>query len=333
MDAKKRPILWCGPGTSRARGPRSRWQARGRCGRRCAAWPPSGWATKARRRRVSPRRSAWAPRGVLQSPPRAMSTPRSAATQEAVWVSWRRARTARVSASSARHSMPRAPWPTAGSDTSGSRICVARPSRPRRTRPARASTMASHSPASTLRRRVSTLPRSGTTSRSGRRALRATMRRRLDVPTRAPSGQPVEREVARGHEDIPGVFAPRDARDHEPFGESAGHVLDGVDGEVRPPVEEGLFDLLHEESLAADVRQRAVRDAVAAGHHLELARLEGGLQAAEMRDEGPALGERQHRFSRGVDEGPHGDEGACERTIVPPPCLRPLHGIRGGDPP
>ena len=48
--------------------------------------------------------------------------------------------------------------------------------------------MASASPASSLARRVSTLPRSGTTSRPGRSSCRSPPRRADDVPMRAPSG-------------------------------------------------------------------------------------------------------------------------------------------------
>ena len=45
-----------------------------------------------------------------------------------------------------------------------------------------------HSPASTLRSRVSTLPRTGTNVTSGRASRSDTTRRRLPVPTRAPGG-------------------------------------------------------------------------------------------------------------------------------------------------
>ena len=46
--------------------------------------------------------------------------------------------------------------------------------------------MASHSPASSLRRRVSTFPRIGTTSKSGRAVRSDVARRKLLVPTFAP---------------------------------------------------------------------------------------------------------------------------------------------------
>ncbi len=51
-----------------------------------------------------------------------------------------------------------------------------------------ASTTASSSPSTTLRTRVSTLPRTGTTSRSGRSARSCAARRGEPVPTEAPAG-------------------------------------------------------------------------------------------------------------------------------------------------
>ncbi len=71
-------------------------------------------------------------------------------------------------ASSARHSMPMMPWPTAGTNCSRSNVCVMRSSRPRRISPAAASMIASYCSSSSLRSRVSTLPRSVSSCRSGR---------------------------------------------------------------------------------------------------------------------------------------------------------------------
>ena len=97
------------------------------------------------------------------------------ATHAAVFRSCIAARIARVGASSVRHSIPSAPCPTAGRDTSGASTSVARASSPRRTSPARARTIASNSPASTLRRRVSTFAAEPVAdSRSGRAARSAT---------------------------------------------------------------------------------------------------------------------------------------------------------------
>ena len=90
--------------------------------------------------------------------------------------------------SSARHSMPMTPWPTAGSETLGSSKQPIRASSPSRVRPAAASTTASSSPSSRRLSRVSTLPRNGMMSRSGREARSCARRRMLEVPSRAPRG-------------------------------------------------------------------------------------------------------------------------------------------------
>ena len=68
---------------------------------------------------------------------------------------------------------------------------------PRRLSPATAKTTASHSPRMALSMRVSRLPRISIMFRSGRRALSWARRRRLPVPTRAPSGKSAS-------EDMPG---------------------------------------------------------------------------------------------------------------------------------
>ena len=61
-------------------------------------------------------------------------------------------------------------------------------SNPSRCRPAHASRMASYSPASSFARRVLTLPRRSTSSRSGRSARSCACRRSDELPTRAPCG-------------------------------------------------------------------------------------------------------------------------------------------------
>ncbi len=98
------------------------------------------------------------------------------------------ARRSRVAASSARDSMAMMPCPTAGMNASASSVSVAASARPSRLRPASASNVASTSPASSLRRRVSTLPRNDTTARSGRSRFTSACRRSDAVPTTAPAG-------------------------------------------------------------------------------------------------------------------------------------------------
>ena len=79
------------------------------------------------------------------------------------------------------------PAPGPGTNSSPASVPPASPSRPSRSSPAAASTSTSTSPAARLRSRVSTLPRSSRTSRSGRAASSCARRRSALVPTRAPS--------------------------------------------------------------------------------------------------------------------------------------------------
>ena len=130
--------------------------------------------------------AANAPTGALHPPPRRCRYARSASTAACVDGSSIACTRARVSSSSARVSMPSAAWPTAGSISSNENTCVALSWSPRRVRPAIANTTASYSPVSTLRMRVSTLPRISAGSTSGRIARICTARRPLPVPMRAP---------------------------------------------------------------------------------------------------------------------------------------------------
>ena len=132
---------------------------------------------------------AWPPIGVRQEPSSTARKARSVVTAVAVSASSILATSARVAASSARVSMPIAPWPTAGKNSSTSSNAAAASSRPSRFKPATASSVASASPASILRKRVSTLPRSGTMARSGRKRLTKACRRSDAVPTTAPCGR------------------------------------------------------------------------------------------------------------------------------------------------
>ena len=77
----------------------------------------------------------------------------------------------------------------AGRLSSGLSKAVIRASKPRRFRPAAARMIASNSPSSSFLRRVLTLPRSGTTSMSGRRARSCACRLRLELPMRAPGSR------------------------------------------------------------------------------------------------------------------------------------------------
>src|SRR3989441_10106486 len=132
---------------------------------------------------------AQAPSGTWQPPSSLAKSARSAVTAARVsaWSSC--ASKSSTSWSSARASIPRAPWPTAGRLMSVEITSLIRSLQPSRSSPALASTTASYSPCSALRSRVSTLPRSSCMSRSGRWWRNWDWRRRLLVPTRAPGGK------------------------------------------------------------------------------------------------------------------------------------------------
>ena len=72
-----------------------------------------------------------------------------------------------------------------------------RSARPRRRSPAQASSVASATPSSSLRSRVSTLPRIGTTLRSGRTCSTCACRRSDEVATTAPGGRSISEATLR----------------------------------------------------------------------------------------------------------------------------------------
>ena len=136
---------------------------------------------------------AWTPTGVWQVASSTRTAARSAS----------RAACAAGSSSAAARSSPARPWiarhPCPGAGTNSSWSSRRWPSsRPSRRSPAAASTSASTSPAASLRRRVSTLPRSSTTSRPGSWASSWARRRSDDVPTRRPSPTITSAASSRG---------------------------------------------------------------------------------------------------------------------------------------
>ncbi len=128
----------------------------------------------------------WAFGSRLRAPPGTLRSARAARSDSA----WFTARTsAATSSRSAATSTAMTPWPAAGMTTSGARYSVMRSLHPRRATPATARTMpAMPSSSCSLRQRVARLPRMLTHSTSGRTRYTCAARRRLDVPTRAPSG-------------------------------------------------------------------------------------------------------------------------------------------------
>jgi len=125
--------------------------------------------------------------GTWHPPPRAPSSARSAVTAARVAgsFSWL---TVWCASPSSRVSMARAPCPTAGHMTPAGSSSLMRSPQPRRLSPAAANRIASYRPSANFRSLVSRFPRSGSISRSGRRACNCAERRRELVPTRAPFG-------------------------------------------------------------------------------------------------------------------------------------------------
>ena len=154
------------------------------------------------------------------------------------------------------------PWPGAGTHWRGGIIAVMRSPKPSRRRPAAASTSASYSPASSLRRRVSTLPRIGAKAAPAKADDSCAMRLTLLVPMLA--GRPREASAARDvalrrrrqHEGVAGIFPRQRGRDRQPVRKHRGHVLGAVHRHVDGVVEQRVFDLLDEQPLGADFRDR-----------------------------------------------------------------------------
>ena len=111
----------------------------------------------------------------------------------------------------------------------------------------------------------------------------------------------VERRVARRHEGIARVFALEHRGELEAFGQLHRHVFQRMHGELRAPFFERGLELLDEQALAADLRQRAVEDLVAARRHAE----QFGAHAEpplEQRLHMLGLPQRETAFPRGDDD-------------------------------
>ena len=173
---------------------------------------------------------------------------------------------------------------------------------PRRVRPAAASTMASSSPSSNRLSRVCTLPRNVVMTRSGRIARSCALRRRLEVPSRAPRGR--SREFARPTRDqgVAGIGARQHRRERHPGGQIAGHVLHRMHGEMGAAVLERRFQLLDEQSLPADRGEAPVQDLVALGGHRQELDKEARMGLAQQRRHVLRLPECQLALARRDDE-------------------------------
>ena len=184
---------------------------------RAVAWTARPRAPTARRR-PRPRPPRPARRSARSSRPRGWPARRARPRRRRGWRG-RRARPARPArSSSARHSTASAPCPGAGSICSGSSTSVTSSSRPIRASPARARSTASYSPERTLPIRVSTLPRTPTTSKPRPRACSCATRRGEPVPTRAAGRQLAEGEPVAGHDDVARVLAQGYGGQRDPVG-------------------------------------------------------------------------------------------------------------------
>ena len=94
-------------------------------------------------------------------------------------------------------------------------------------------------------------------------------RRRLEVPTTAPSGRSAKRRIVRRDEGIARILAFEHRAEREAVGQLHRHVLERMHGEVRAADRERGLELLDEQPLAADLRKRAIEDLVAARRHSE----------------------------------------------------------------
>ena len=234
------------------------------------------------------RRSA--PSGTLQSPPSARQA--GALGRDARRASRRR----RARASSRASGSPRA-------RLERERALPHRGQQPRRDRCARAIRSASAEPlearagehdrverlaSSSLREpRVGTLPRSGTISRSG--AQREQLR---GAPHAAGADARAARQVAsvapraRATSASRGSARSGNAASASPARSRRGQILRAVHGEVGAAVEQRLLDLLHEQALAADLRERHVASAVAARRERHAAPSRGRARARARRARG-----------------------------------------------
>ena len=117
-----------------------------------------------------------------------------------------------------------------------------------------------------------------------------------------PARQPIEAAGKRRHQRIARVVTERKRSQNKAFRQRGRHVLGAVHGDVRPPVEERLLQLLDEETLPADLRERSIEDPIAFGRH----RHQRALKTAPLEQPFDALGlpERQRALARGDPDHP-----------------------------
>ena len=117
-------------------------------------------------------------------------------------------------------------------------------------------------------------------------------REELRLPPHRRGADPHSRPQLRGTaERVPRILPAEIRADHQPLRIRGGEVLGGVDGDVDPPLEQRLLELLHEDAARADLAERARAVAVAGRrdrdeHELDAGRPQGGEGAL-------GLGERE----------------------------------------
>lgn len=78
-----------------------------------------------------------------------------------------------------------------------------------------------------------------------------------------------ERFVVWRHEGIARIFALENRAEREALGQLHRHILERMHGEIGAAIGERDFEFLHEQALAADLRQRAIENLIAARRHSE----------------------------------------------------------------
>ena len=198
------------------------------------------------------------------------------------------------------------PGPPPAASRSGSKRWPISCARPSRSSPQAARTTASSPRSPRLRSRVSMLPRSGSIESVGSSASSCARRRAEAVPMRMPG-----RSGARAAERVARILSRRVGADREPVGVRRRHVLGGVDGDVDPPFEQRLLELLHEHAAGADLAERLRAVAVARGRDRHERDLDPGPAQRGRRALG--LGEREPTAA-GADAKQH--SGAWERCAT-----------------
>ena len=117
--------------------------------------------------------------------------------------------------------------------------------------------------------------------------------------------QQAERRELLRHERIGWRFTWRKAGDHEARRQPRGKIFEAVHGEVRTTFEQRFLDLLHEETLAANLIKGAVLDAVALRDDLEFVDMQVRYNGLEGANERTTLGEGEGRTSRRESKGTH----------------------------